>query len=509
LFEGTVYHTLLDNPKTIDPRSVQHHGANTLSLLRRLGDLDLREAQRPGDAVYFTLLRGLLVSYPAWWAIPLAVLAGLLLVGVAAIGYRKGQLTVRGALLGLLATLLSLVAAAGLATGIWMGIVQLHEPYQAMWYFGKVYNAPLYWLAFVALAVAIAAAIHVLFRRKVRVTDLAFGAQLLFWLLALATSILLPGFSYLFTWPLLFSALALGWVLWREPPGGDSWRREMVLVAGAVPGIILLTPAVIVMLNFAPYIGAPIFIVALLLGLLVPQVDLLTRTHKWWLSGGALLACVGFLVAGSLTAGFDAAHPRPNGMAYLLNADTGQATWFSPGTRTDVWTAQFYSVDAPPGRGKVGELFPLARSGEFPRIVQGGAPAVALEPPQVEVLEDRIAGGVRTLRLRLRSSRGAPIVYLDVAPRAALRAAVVDGRRVEVPGSEQSLWSLTHRTVPAEGLEIALEVEPAQSLTLQVGDNSRDLPEIPGTTLPPRPDDTVPFPNFDYGTVVVRTFDFP
>jgi hypothetical protein len=516
MFEGTVYHTMRDNPETIDPRSVQHHGTNTLSLLRRLGNLDLSEAQRAGDAVYFTLPGGLLVNYSASWALPLAILVGLLLVGVAVIGFRKQQLTIRGTLLGLLACLLSLIAAAGLATGMWMGIVQLHDAYRAMWFFGRLYNARLYWLAFGALSVAIAAAIHVLFRRKTRATGLAFGALLLSWLLGIVTSILLPGLSYLFTWPLLFSALAWGWVHWEESPAVNSWRREMVLLAGAVPGLIILVPATVVMLNFAPYIGAPIFLIALLLGLLVPQIDLMTRAEptgtvgdprlrRWGLSGAALLVCLGFLVAGSLTAGFDAAHPRPNGIAYMLNADTGQATWFSPGMQLDGWTAQFYAADTPTERGSVGGLFPIAGRREFPVILKGKAPAVELEAPEAQVLGDQVSGGVRTLQLRLSSPRGAPIMYLDVAPRAAVRAAVIDGQRIVVPEAEQDLWCLTHRTVPPAGIEITLEVDPAQPLTLQVSDNSRDLPDIPGAMFQPRPDDMVPFPNFDYGTVVART----
>ena len=524
--DGTVYHTMLDNPETIDPRSVQHHGSNTLSLLRRLGNLDLSEAQRPGDAVYFSLFGGLLVTYPTTWAIPLVILVGLLLVGAAVIGVRQEQLTIRGALLGLLAALLSVIAAAGLATGLWMGIVQLHGAYQSMPTFGKVYNAPLYYLAFIALAVAIAVASHVLFKRKVGATDLAFGALLLWWILAAAFSVLLSGFSYLLTWPLLFSTLALGWVLWKESPEANSWRREMVLVAGAVPGLIILAPTVSVMSQFSPMvmIGFTIFFVALLLGLLTPQLDLMTRmeiirtriepagtvgdtrSRRWWLSGGALLVSLGFLVAGSLTAGFDAEHPRPNGMAYILNADSGQATWFSPGPQSDTWTTQFYSTQ--PERGTVGELFPIAQSSRSP-ILQGEAPPVALDAPQVQVLDDQVAGGVRTLQLRLSSPRGAPIISLDVEPRAAVRAVVIDGQRLDTPESEQSLWSLIHHTVPPEGIDITLEVEPSQSLTLQVSDNSRELPDIPGTTFQPRPDDMMPMPLFYYGTVVVRTLDVP
>ncbi|HSA99283.1 MAG TPA: M28 family peptidase, partial [Anaerolineales bacterium] len=131
LFENAIYHTVLDNPERIDPRSVQHFGSNALSMTRRLGNLNLAEAQRPGDAVYFSLFRGLLVNYPAAWAIPLVFLAGLLLVGAAVVGFWRGQLTLQGLLFGLSASLLSVIAAPGLATGLWIGIVQLHGVYQS------------------------------------------------------------------------------------------------------------------------------------------------------------------------------------------------------------------------------------------------------------------------------------------------------------------------------------------------------------------------------------------
>jgi hypothetical protein len=118
LFENTIYHTALDNPEMIDPRSVQHHGSNALSMARYLGNLDLTESQSSGDAVYFSLVRGLLVSYPTTWTIPLILLAGLLLAGAAVTSFRRGQLTLRGILRCLPASLISVIAIPGLATGL-------------------------------------------------------------------------------------------------------------------------------------------------------------------------------------------------------------------------------------------------------------------------------------------------------------------------------------------------------------------------------------------------------
>ncbi len=45
--------------------------------------------------------------------------------------------------------------------------------------------------------------------------------------------------------------------------------------------------------------------------------------------------------------------------------------------------------------------------------------------------------------------------------------------------------------------------EPGQEFTIQITDQSFELPTIPGTTFKPRSDDMMPA-NFSYGTVVVR-----
>ena len=95
--EGTVYHSMLDNPQTIDARSLQHEGSYALSLTQHFGNKDLNAAQTSdGNAVYFSLFPGVLINYPATWAIPLAILAGLLLIGIGVLGFRSKQITLRG-----------------------------------------------------------------------------------------------------------------------------------------------------------------------------------------------------------------------------------------------------------------------------------------------------------------------------------------------------------------------------------------------------------------------------
>jgi hypothetical protein len=511
--KGTDYHTMRDNPETIDLRSLQHHGSYALALTQHFGNQDLNAASaNKGDAVYFSLFYKVFVSYPTAWALPLALLTGLILVIVAVSGIRREQITIHGTLKGLGGFLLSMLVSGGVATGIWFGVAQLHSEYQAMLtYRGLLYNAQFYFYAFTALAIAIAASILAWLRRKTSVIDLHFGALVFIWLFAISTSILLPGFSYLTTWPLLFSALALGWVLKSKSSGDNTAQTDILLTIGALPSVILFTPFLYVLYNFAlaPMIGTLGLFVSMLLGFLIPQLDLFTRTHKWRLTWVMVLICIVFLVIGSLTAGFDTDNPRPNEVAYFLDADSGVATWFSGGPIQDDWTKQFFSTE--PERGTVGELFPIAQRSGFP-IIKAEAPKIALDAPVVEVLSDQNTGSVRTLQLNLSSPRGAPIIMLDVEPYESVQAVIFDGKRIESIESEINAWNLTYYAVPQDGFEITLELDPLQAINLQISDQTWELaPEVLdqlGLVIQPRSKDMMPMPNFDYGTVVVTTLNF-
>jgi Zn-dependent M28 family amino/carboxypeptidase len=93
--KGTAYHSMLDTPEALDPRSVQHQGAYALALAQHFGSQDLSAGQRSGGAaIYFSLVRGVLIRYATSWAMPLAAGCGLLLEGLAVVGVRGKQLTV-------------------------------------------------------------------------------------------------------------------------------------------------------------------------------------------------------------------------------------------------------------------------------------------------------------------------------------------------------------------------------------------------------------------------------
>jgi len=143
--------------------------------------------------------------------------------------------------------------------------------------------------------------------------------------------------------------------------------------------------------------------------------------------------------------------------------------------------------------------------------MQGDAPFVDLPAPEVEILEDQVSGDMRIVKLNVNSPRGAEVLLFDVEPYQAVRAATIDGKRVETRESQRDLWSLTYYAVPAEGIDITLELDPAQTINLQISDQTweltADVLDTLGAAYQPRPANMMPMPNFDYGTVVVTTLN--
>ena len=405
---------------------------------------------------------------------------------------------------------LSVILTSGLTFGIWTAVYGLHDPYHAM-FFGRLYNTHLYFFGFMALAISIGAALFVLFRRKAKTTDLTLGVLVWWWILALVTGIVSPGFSYLFTWPLLFAVLGLEWTYWRKLADTTSWQRILALTAGAVPAIIIFPPTLNVMFHFAPtsLIAVTVFIFAVLLSLLVPQLDLVMGAHKWRLSIAALAVFVGFLAAGSLTASFDAEHPRPNSIAYFQDTAKGGSFWFSRGYEPDSWTSQFFTEGKEIKYRKVGEFLPLSL---FSRtsVITSVAPAIGLKPPELKILNDQSDGKTHRVRFNLTSARSANIITMDVTPRLPIRAITIGEHRILKPAvnrQNKDFWGLVYYGVPPEGIEITLDLAASQPIRLTFTDQSWGIPDVPGLEIRPRSADMLPMPNFDYGTVVTNGLD--
>lgn len=193
LHGSPVYHTDRDSIENVGLRSVQQQGANTLALTRSLVDADLDPPSDASDSVFLSVGRWSVLRYPTAWSAPIA-LAALIVFGVAVLrGPRPTRL-----LKGVAIALGAFLAAAVSGALVWMLITMIS-------------TAPGIGESYVYLGALLAGAGGVwwLLARRMD-ADTGFSGVVGVWvLLGLATSLLVPGVSYLFSLPALVGSSAL------------------------------------------------------------------------------------------------------------------------------------------------------------------------------------------------------------------------------------------------------------------------------------------------------------
>jgi hypothetical protein len=485
------YHTQADNLANIDERSLQHHGSYALALARRFGNSNLTQA-REANVVYFDILGRVLVRYPMWWVWPLTLLACVLFGAVLVYGLKRGGLTLKGVAAGFFIFVLDLVASCGIVTLLW----RLNQTVQTSLKRSlqdDLYSSKLYFVACVLVALAVTSALYGLFRRRVDVGNLTVGALLVWLILLVATSVILPGGSFLLTWPLLFSLLALLFLFARRGESSRPLVGYAVLAFCTVPGIVLLVPMVYQIfvamgLNALLYATA---LVVLLCGLLIPHFALMGGARRWLLPGVAAAAAVVLTAAAAFNSGFSERYPKSDNVFYVLNADTGQAAWVSADESPDEWTAQFFSPNFT--RGSVREYVPLASAG----YLKNPAPAALLSAGAITVTGDSTTDGVRRLQMRVVSSHEGINITVPGDAGVSVLAAVINGKRVEsgkqsATGRPASPWGLQYWAPPAGGFDLVLELKGSQPVPLKVVEQSYGLPQVPGKPFTPRPSNIMP-----------------
>ena len=214
LHGSPVYHTERDSIQNVSVRSVQHQGANTLGMIRSLADADLAPPPDAGDSVFFTVGRWIVVRYPTAWGVSSA-LAALVVFGLAVFrGFRPAR-----PFRGVGVALGAFFAAAVTGALVWMLITTIR-------------TTPVVWESYLYLVVllAVTGGLWWLLARRTPPDAALFGVVSVWLLLALISSVLMPGASYLFTWPALIGALVM-----LVRPLGPIWPTMVVsLVALAV-----------------------------------------------------------------------------------------------------------------------------------------------------------------------------------------------------------------------------------------------------------------------------------
>ena len=267
------YHNPLDNLMSIDHRSIQHQGSTALALTRHFGNLNLTTTAQ-GNEVYFDVLNLTIISYSERLVVPLAVVVSLIFVVLVAFGFKNKHLTGFGLVAGFMAVPLSVIAAVLIMIPLRRLLIAI-SPQQS--------NLDL--VFFVVITICVLLVVNAKLGRLAGISNLMVGCYLWSLIFLVLTSLFLKGGSYLFTWSLLFNLGALGFVLARKQGEILSVKQLILLVLGAVPGIILFVPLVYltsVALTLRSFVAlfAVAGIMVLLLGPLTPHFAVVAAIRK-------------------------------------------------------------------------------------------------------------------------------------------------------------------------------------------------------------------------------------
>lgn len=512
------YHSGADNVTALNPGTLQQHGDQALSLVRHFGNRDLNRFTAEPDAVYFSLLPGLVVHYSGAMAMPLAIFAGALALAAIVFGWRRRAFPLLGLLGGALFVLLGLAVVLAAATAAWW-LLRLWNPNLHVYSVGGWYGAVWTTMGLVLLSTAVLGALQWLWRLRLGIGSLA-AAGLLWWaVLALLAAAPLPGFGYVFALPLIPAALAAAWCWWNPPAAQKPWLQAAVLAGPAFVAVLLATSILYGLAIFAgrmegltgaPLAALPLPFVVFTWALLPQQVEFLAPSRRWVLPLVLLAAAALCLALGWARSGFDATHPKLNTIVYWQDADAGSAQWITvddsrsgrgTGAQIDEWTHQFFRDGAAP------ILFNPWPSGwfdvEYPALA-APAPLVALTHSQVNVAEDRMEGAARLLRLQITPAEGVQDLYVLAQAESDLQITALNGK--PVAGEAAASVRLNVNGRPQAPVTVDVRTQPGAAVRVTVHDRRLGLPET-GITLAPRPSwmAAAPFNDVSDSTIVAHT----
>lgn len=269
-------HTAEDVPEIVNPGSLQQLGEQVLAVTRVMGDLNLDEPSGEQETYLYAPLIGLF-HYPEAWALPLAVVMGILLLAAFGLALWNKAASWRGMGVAALATLVTAGVAGVFTNLVWKAAPDLLDWQTWHWSEWPEVIPPHGWLILgltnlVGLLLMIFA--YRLARRWSSRADFSLLGMLVFGLVAVALAVGIPRAAIYPTWPVLSGAVAwiVGVVLYHQ---GKRWGLDLGALGAAIPTILYILPLVpgVFMGDGTKSVAITAGVFMIILGVVLPVVD--------------------------------------------------------------------------------------------------------------------------------------------------------------------------------------------------------------------------------------------
>ncbi|TCZ80918.1 M20/M25/M40 family metallo-hydrolase [Paenibacillus albiflavus] len=493
----TNYHSMQDSIENVSLSTLQHHGVNALSAAKQFGQVDLTQTKE-ADQVYFNVL-GSLIHYPKAYVVYMTLGAVILGLYAAFIGFRKKILLGGQLALGFLGILGGIIVSIGATYGLWMAVERLWG-YKLHVSNGAMYYHNWFALAFIFLTFGICFVIWGLMKAKVSMLNFWFTGQLLWMIILIAISILLPGGSYLFLWPLVIQLLVMIIALHLRDAEAVVKHPVTLLIIAAGP-ILLWTIIVRMLFIFMP-MATNVYvmgIVVLLLAMLFPLLDVLRDlSMRFWIAITFALSIL--MLAGSYLVTEMNDRPIDSNFVYVQDVDKQDARWITLTPLND-WTKPYFvqSEDI--------LYYPLIyKVGQSDRLVASSqAPVIPIAKPTVTVLDSHDDSGSRTIHLQVKSNREARRILLTI-PEVIVQKVTINGQPFDTdPSTRGFVLSFTGKS--PDGIDLEVNYIPKGKTAVIVSDIKDDLTTVQGLDVKPRPANLNPAREFDSTTIASTSIE--
>lgn len=491
------YHTAQDTYAHLDPNTLAHQGSYLFPLLKHFSNTDLTNLDSSDDKVYFNVPFAF-VSYPFGWILPMLIIAFGLFVIFVFIGLGKQLLRMDEIVRGALPFFGALIVAGLLTFFGWKLLLVVYPQYNDILQ-GFTYNGHDYIYAFVSLTLAVCFLFYQKNARRNAEMNQSIVPLFIWLVINLVIFFKLRGAAFLLL-PVISSMFMLGYYVLTQ-------KSNLVLnLILAVPTLVIVAPFIQMFpigLGLKILAGSSVLAV-LAFALLLPVFGSFTHKKAWSLL--FLLLAVGFFVKAHQSSGYGAGKARPNSLVYILDADTGKASWATYDTNPDAWTKAYLGENPQPATALNHNKLYSKYGSQY--TFMAAAPSKPLAKPTIEFLLDSVKGDRRLYRIRISANR--KVNRYDIFTKNALQIGDLKANGVKAVDFKSNIASktsnkiLSYYVVGNEPLELEFSIKANEELNLDLIESAFDLMQNPQIRMAKRLRWMMPKPFVLTDAVIIR-----
>lgn len=496
-FQGRVshYHTPLDNLENLSPGSVQHQGDNVWAMLVPLLNIDLGSMPE-GNAVYTDILSLFMIVWPEYMTIPLTFIAGFLIILICWQLIASKVITLNQ-LVTSLPFAFAVTVISALSCWLILFIAQTVSGQSQPWLSIPIPMRMAIWLFPLATTLFIANK----YKAKLDYWGLILAPVWLLFILSAASSLTMPGLSYLPLLPLLLFAILIS-VLFIL---GQMNNRLFISAAALVSTVfmaMLVFPMLLLLEDAMGFRIAPVF--GLLSSLvIILALPLLLNCSKPILRG-LIISVTGISLSGVMIctqqSGFSPTHPQHLNFEYLQQGTSASIQALTRYPLPD----EIIAESAFSNKQKVTRPWSMA---EYPSI---DTPFLDLPEPELTVISSNDNENTRQLTLRYSSPRSIDHFILHVNSENKIEQLTLGESKQDsyfIPSAFDSQYFLCSGE-NCNGLVFTLDISTQQTFEAGIVDYSYGLPESLDYLQHTRGKNTQPVQKGDV-TAVHKNFTIP